>query len=397
MERPGFGVPGDRSRVYCKRHRVPGAVNLAAVGWKIPEGPRNADAGGWVEAEEDGMGVPVDSESEEDSEDDKAEAAKKVAAAKAAKAEAAAAKAKAKVAASAEAAAAAKLAEDKAAAETSAIAGASPPGMAGLVPGTCAPPAAEAASAVSNGGGSAGADGVRRSSSEVADVVGSGKEDRKKTRDDRGQGSKSASVAREELEDREGKAAKRQKTSGGVKDKSDGKIMERNANGKDSEEDQETVGAGDDGLVGAAAIAEEMDEEEEEEEDCADDPVFAPGRFVFLVPSKKCDRPILVGKIVRPCEMDAAPSDSHPPSSPPPPTIPVSSATALLLAKAAALIGGTAASPPAPPPAPIPAPMLVPAAPKAAFAAAPVDDDERRWIYVHWHTPASLRRTDYCR
>ncbi|CAN0435941.1 unnamed protein product, partial [Laminaria digitata] len=60
-ERPRYGVPGDRSRVYCARHRVPGVVGLASVGWNFPDGPR----GGWVEAEEDGMGVPVDSEADE--------------------------------------------------------------------------------------------------------------------------------------------------------------------------------------------------------------------------------------------------------------------------------------------------------------------------------------------
>lgn len=57
QERPAFGIPGDRSRVYCRRHRITGAVTLASAGWKMPEGPGSAGAGGWVEAEEDGMGV----------------------------------------------------------------------------------------------------------------------------------------------------------------------------------------------------------------------------------------------------------------------------------------------------------------------------------------------------
>ncbi|CAM9712573.1 unnamed protein product, partial [Sphacelaria rigidula] len=26
-----------------------------------------------------------------------------------------------------------------------------------------------------------------------------------------------------------------------------------------------------------------------------------------------------------------------------------------------------------------------------------VSEDAKKWIYVHWHTPASLRRENYCR
>ncbi|CAN0525573.1 unnamed protein product, partial [Ectocarpus sp. 8 AP-2014] len=67
LETPRYGLPGDGSRLYCKQHRFPGSVSLASTGWKIPDvgdggggGARGAHGGGWVEAQEDGMGVPVD-------------------------------------------------------------------------------------------------------------------------------------------------------------------------------------------------------------------------------------------------------------------------------------------------------------------------------------------------
>lgn len=172
-------------------------------------------------------------------------------------------------------------------------------------------------------------------------------------------------------------------------------------------------------------------ENSEDDEDSADDPVYAPGRFVFLKPKKACDRPILVGKVLPSTLASAAlaecgsPAKLPRPSSPevvPPPTIPVSSATALLLAQVAALtanptgsnlsdiVGGGASA--------VAASFTsgggvaglggaggrsgraVSAGRTGAQAAdkkGPANGDAKKWIYVHWHTPASLRRVDYCR
>ncbi|CAM9387342.1 unnamed protein product [Ascophyllum nodosum] len=135
-------------------------------------------------------------------------------------------------------------------------------------------------------------------------------------------------------------------------------------------------------------------------EDIAEDPVFAPGRYAFLVPSKKSNRPILVGKIVQASESPAGSVSAAASASPSlPPTIPASSATALLLAKAAELL--VVRSEPGSPGATgfVDGAGAGSVAKEAAKEAAPdpVDDDERRWIHVHWHTPASLNRKDYCR
>ncbi|CAM9851655.1 unnamed protein product, partial [Scytosiphon promiscuus] len=101
---------------------------------------------------------------------------------------------------------------------------------------------------------------------------------------------------------------------------------------------------------------------------------------------------------------------------PPPPTIPASSTTSLLLRKAAALGEGlpNGGDPPLFDPA---AAAAAAAASSASAAVSPKSEnvaagagagngrgassksggEDPRWIFVHWHTPASLRRLDYCR
>lgn len=431
VERPEYGIPDDRSRVYCKRHRVPGSANMSSsAGWKIPDGPRGAEAGGWVEAEEDGMGVPVDSNTEKELNRQEAVLAvveaKRATAFKAAALKTAAAKAAAVTGgADNDKTPASKAARDEAmtvavtvgetslTTTTGAMTEPQQPtkiaaSVADLAKGRPLPPVVGKKKTIIARG--------ERQSSTVMEIVGvgideagAGKESRKKkvVQDaNEKRENKMMSVVQDELGDLKGTPAKKQKTSGRV----EATAVENNGKGIASARGQESTKRARKLSVGGEKVddATKSSAEGNNEEDgnAADETVFVPGRFVFLVPSKKCDRPILVGKIVTASDSEDAPPPPPPPSSSliPPPTIPVSSTTALLLAQAAEWTSSTVAPPPVAPSAgAIGSTVTAPPASttttvvRKAVSGGGGGCPSPGWIHVHWHTPASLRRTDYCR
>lgn len=457
--------------MYCKRHRAPGAVGLKSVGWKIPDGSLQGDAlGGWVEAEEDGMGVPVDSDADADAPSDEEESdAKSMAVVEVAAA--------CKINGSRRGAASRRATADKVLNEILDPAAAIPVGRIvreSLRDADIDPSAAEAEGYRADGASdtSRRAGRTRRSSAGARNGVGLDREDGVEVTSDSETGSDvavtSATAARvsanardQPVDDCESVENKRRRLSNGSgvcageiiakslggSDKRDADCCEKGdeeparkrVRGEAAESSQNDPVAATTIPLPAASTASttvnaiSLDNAQKgRDESDVDDVVYRPGRFVFLVPSKKCDRPILVGKIVASGSgSDTSPfNPSIPPSAPLPPTIPASSTTALLLAKAAALIGGVTrhvpasaaaastappspappVSPPTPPAqvsvpvAPVPPPARLPRAPflsrtlrPSARCAFRLGDDEKRWIHVHWHTPASLRRLDYCR
>lgn len=459
MDKPAFGVPGDLSRVYCRRHKVPGAVGLASAGWKFPEDSREAEPGGWVEAEEDGMGVLVDEVAVEETEREEdvamAEALPDPIRASSAPENVFAAKAvssKLEVVpmeggveeesmvfiepapvqetamlpvtesdpaaddfANGSTTSEASVTEDAGSLTQTKVRPESPHAMTGA---TSLDNSASAMEEVSpNGGDSGRGDGANVDGQDAVKrkgrwfrEVGKGIAVLKEIRDSRdgsAVGGRARKVAKKGNDDK----TKSSNSNSGKLMKGKGKAKSRvgrvprghkGAVGRRSTRSATLRSSDTDGISDSDTFSsQESDSESEsdsdvdgDDEDIVDDPVFAPGRFVFLVPSKKCGRPILVGKIVSASELPSESSSRSGSASTPPPTIPVSSTTALLLAKAAALLVGTS-NPDADANAETDPAASASGAEKEVADAA--KDEERRWIHVHWHTPASLNRKDYCR
>lgn len=462
MDKPAFGVPGDLSRVYCRRHKVPGAVGLASAGWKFPEDSREAEPGGWVEAEEDGMGVPVDEmaveEAEMEEEAAMAEARPDPKRASSAPENDCATEAVSSklevvpVEADVEGESLAVI-EPALVQETAVLpVTESDPAVDDLANGSTTSEASVTEDAGSltqtedksesphamteatspensvsameevspNGGDSGRGDGAK--------VDGQDDVPKRKGRRFREVG-KGIAVLKEIGDSRDGSAGggEARKVAKKVNDdkkksgnSNSGKLMKGKGKAKSSvgrvprgrkrpvgrrstrsatQRNSDTDGVSDSDTFSSQGSDSESESESDtdsdddgDDEDIVDDPVFAPGRFVFLVPSKKCGRPILVGKIVSASELPSESSSRSGSASPPPPTIPVSSTTALLLAKAAALLVGTSNPDDGAETGPV---ASVSGAEKEVPD--PAKEEERRWIHVHWHTPASLNRKDYCR